>query len=311
MTRALRTAAAACAALALSGAAGGGDVRIDGTSLFPESLSADAAGRLYVGSVQGMVYRSEPNGEVATAWIMPTAENGLLALLGILVDERRKTLWVCTTPSPFAPPPATPATAAVVAFELATGRLKARYPLPAAGGCNDMAIARDGALYVTDPGGGRVLLLPAGGATIGPFAEAPALRGVDGIAIAGDGTIYVNNIQKNQLLRVDRRPDGAFADLTVLATSQPLKGPDGLRPIGGNRFLQTEGGGGRVTLVTIRGDMADIRTLRDGLDAPSGVTPARGWVYAIEGKIGYLIDPKLKGQSPGAFYARAIPLKPR
>jgi hypothetical protein len=31
-------------------------------------------------------------------------------------------------------------------------------------------------------------------------------------------------------------------------------------------------------------------------------------VYAIEGKIGYLLDPKLKGQDPGAFKALAIPL---
>ena len=31
--------------------------------------------------------------------------------------------------------------------------------------------------------------------------------------------------------------------------------------------------------------------------------------YAIEGKIGYLVDPKLKGQDPGPFRIIAIPLK--
>ena len=30
--------------------------------------------------------------------------------------------------------------------------------------------------------------------------------------------------------------------------------------------------------------------------------------YALEGKIGYLIDPKLKGQDPGVFSAHAVPL---
>ena len=48
--------------------------------------------------------------------------------------------------------------------------------------------------------------------------------------------------------------------------------------------------------------------LRDGLVSPPGVTMARGGAYALEGKILYLVDPRLKGQDPGPFAARAIPL---
>jgi len=40
------------------------------------------------------------------------------------------------------------------------------------------------------------------------------------------------------------------------------------------------------------------------------VTVVGRTAYALEGKILYLLDPKLKGQSPEPFMARAIPLPP-
>jgi hypothetical protein len=111
------------------------------------------------------------------------------------------------------------------------------------------------------------------------------------------------------MVRVELRSDGSMGRLTNLQLSQPVAGPDGLRPIGGNRFLQAEGPGGRITEVTIEGDSARIRTLREGLNSSPGVTLAGNTAYAIEGKIGYLFDPKLKGQDPGEFRILAIPLR--
>jgi hypothetical protein len=87
-----------------------------------------------------------------------------------------------------------------------------------------------------------------------------------------------------------------------------VKGPDGFRLISGNRFLLAEGTGGRIDEVTIEGDEARIKVLREGLISPPGVTLVGNTAYAIEGKISYLMDPKLKGQDPGAFKAYAIPL---
>jgi hypothetical protein len=48
--------------------------------------------------------------------------------------------------------------------------------------------------------------------------------------------------------------------------------------------------------------------LRDGLISPPAVTFVGRTAYALEGKIGYLFDPKLKGQDPGVFSAHAVPL---
>lgn len=303
--------ALATPALTSASAAAAGDVRIDDVHVYPESLSADRAGRLYIGSVKGIVFRTAPGGDLAEPWIRPTPENGILSLLGILVDEPARTLWACSAPMPFRVPPAS-GTAALLAFDLATGAPKGRFDFPApAGACNDVTIARDGTAFATDTPNGRIFMLKPGATALTLFAQDPQLKGVDGIAFAGDGTLFVNNVQAQTMLRIDRRRDGGFAGLTRLILSQPVQGPDGLRLLAGNRFLQAEGGSGKITLVTIRGDRAEIADLRTGLDSSPGVTAARGRVYAVEGKIGYLVSPTLKGKDPGPFSARAIDLPAR
>jgi hypothetical protein len=110
------------------------------------------------------------------------------------------------------------------------------------------------------------------------------------------------------LLRVGRTPSGGAGEITQLTTSAPLAAPDGFRLIHDRTFLLAEGNGGRIDEVTIEGDHAEIRVLRAGLISPPAVTLIGQTAYALEGKIGYLVDPKLKGQDPGIFKAYAVPL---
>jgi hypothetical protein len=291
------------------GAPARGDVLIDGRGVHPESLSAAKDGSLYIGSINGIIYRAGPRDATAVPFITPSAENGLRSTLGVVTDDAAGRLWVCSVANSFAPRTAgSQPPSEVAAFDLKTGKLIGRWPFPAPGGtCNDIAIARDGSAYATDTPGGRILRLVKGGAALQVVATDDRLKGIDGIAFASDGTMYVNNVQKNELWRVRPAPTGP-AQLTLLAASRPMQGPDGLRSIGGNRFLQAEGGGGRITLVTIEGDAARIEVLREGLDSSPGVTLAGNTAYAVEGKINYLISPQLRGQDPGPFRAIAIPL---
>jgi hypothetical protein len=212
--------------------------------------------------------------------------------------------------NPFAPRTTNPpAPSEVAAFELKSGQLIGRWPLPAPGGtCNDIAIDKSGAAFATDTPGGRILRLAKGGAALEIVASDDRLKGIDGIAFADDGTLYINNVQRNQLWRVQLGAAGAPASLTLLNASRQMAGPDGLRPIGGNRFLQAEGTSGRITLVTIEGDQARIDVLREGLNSSPGVTLLGDTVYAVEGKIQYLFNPELRGQDPGPFKAIAIAL---
>lgn len=313
----MKTAALAFALFgAVAQAAGGarllsGDVLIDAANVFPESITSTVDGTLFTGSMSGVVFRAGPRDSTAKAFIRPDAANGLRAVFGVLADERSGSLWVCSVPNPFERQAAQPAApAALVAFELKSGRLIGSWPFPVPGGvCNDIAVARDGSVYATDTPNGRILKLPRKGASLTVVAEAEELKGIDGLAFAGDGRLYVNIVSRGELLRVDFGDGKGKAVLTKLKLTRPLAGPDGFRPLDGNRFLLAEGSGGRIDIVTIDWDIATIRVIRTGLDSSPGVTAVGKTAYAVEGKIGYLVDPKLRGKDPGAFKAIAIPFE--
>jgi hypothetical protein len=285
------------------------DILIDGKDVYPESVTSTANGAVINGSIGGVVYRTPPGGTLAKPWIRPSPENGLQAVFGVLADDQTKTLWLCSVPAPFAPPKEGE-NSALMAFDLGSGARKAAYPFPAPRSvCNDMTVARDGTVFVADTSNGRILKLAPGANALTVFGSDEKLRGIDGLAFSGDGTLYVNIVTRGALIRVARNPDGSMGSLKELTLSQPIGGPDGFRLIEGNRFLLAEGAAGRIDEVTIDGDRATIRVLREGLNASPGVTRVGNTAYATEGKIGYLVDPKLKGQDPGPFTIYAIPIR--
>jgi len=282
-------------------------VRIEGTGIYPESITSSADGTLYVGSLGGTIYRAAPGAGRAVPWIRPDG-NGLLSIFGVLADDRTRTLWVCSAPVTL-PGGRSNGASSVMRFDLASGAKTGESPLPEPKAlCDDIAIGPDGAAYVADIVSGEILVLREPTGALQVLARDPRLKGIDGIAFAADGALYVDNVTRGQLLRVDRSDRGEFAGLTELATSVPLGGPDGLRPIADHRFVLAEGRARRVDVVTIRGDRADVEVLSTTLESPSSATVVGRTVYALEGKIEYLIDPKLRGADPGPFIIRALPL---
>jgi len=309
----MRSSAMLAALAALAGAAAAparADVTIEGSRVYPESLTSDAAGNLYNGSNAGTIYRALKGAKTAEPWIVPDARNGLRSLFGVFADDRHGLLWACDNPNLFK---RETGTSTLRAFNLKTGKLAAKYDFPNDGpaACNDMAIAKDGALWVTETLAGRIFVLKPHSNALELYVKSADLVGIDGIAIAGDGAIYINNVRKQLFQRVERKADGSFDHLTTLTTSLPLNGPDGLRALGGNRFIQGEGPGGRAALVQVNGNAATITPVATGLDGPVGVTVVGNTAYAIEGKIGYMMDPKLKDKSPDPFLIRAFPLPAR
>lgn len=308
----------AAIALALSGAAlaAGKDVTIDDSAVFPESIAADAAGNIYASSLKGIIYRATPGSDKAVAWIKPNDTNKLLWTLGVLPHEASNTLWVCTTPAGFLTPPRL-GDAALVAFNLKTGAFKARYVMPRptgekappTGTCNDMAVARNGKIYITDTSIGRLFSIARGAKEMVLESADPLLVGVEGPAFSADNVLYLNNTRQNTILRVNRDGSGKFVSLTKLNLSMPINGGDAFRPYKGNQFLQAETGGkGRATLVTINGDNADVKILGDDTGGGAAITHIGDIFYTVPGKIQYLFDPKLKGQDPGPFIIKAQPI---
>ncbi len=283
------------------------DIRVNDTEVYPESVTSSADGTVYVGSLRGNVYRALPGESVADAWIRADDDNGILTVFGVLADDASSTLWLCSVPNFFGPE-RSQGVSSLMAFDLASGALIGSYPFPPpASVCNDIAVDTAGVAYATDTGNGRVFALDPGSDSLRPFIEDTALVGVDGIAFSADGTLYVNNVRSNELLRIER-DGGSATGLTRLSVSHELDGPDSMRLIDGNRFLQAEGNNGRVSIVTIEGDTATLEVLSEEFLSTPGATPAGDTAYVIESNIRYLIDPELSGQDPGPFMIYAVPM---
>ncbi|MES2699667.1 MAG: hypothetical protein V4647_08665 [Pseudomonadota bacterium] len=278
------------------------DIVLQGERLFPESITSDAAGNLYIGSNPGMIFRARAGDSVARPWIVPDAANGLATVFGVLVDEGRGLLWVCSNPRQGTPD----GVPQIKTFRLADGAMVATYPLSIAGPamCNDMTVAPNGDVYASETLGGRILKLANGGSAFMEWARDPEFASADGI-VWGNGQLYLNAIQRNNLVRANRNAAGEFTGATVLTPSRPMGGPDGLRALTGNRFLQSEGNAGLITLVTITGDRAEIATLAEGIDYASAVTALNGRAFYPEGKLRFLFGPQAGGE-PGPFVVRNV-----
>jgi sugar lactone lactonase YvrE len=287
--------------------AGVHDVIIDDTRVFPESLDVASNGTLYTGSWKGIVYRALPN-ETAKPWIHPDAKNGILSILGVAIDAARRQLWVCSVPAPTRDPPA-PGVSTLLSFALDTGALELSLPLPAPESvCNDIAIAADDTAYVSDTPNGRIFKVRPHENKLELFAQDDALKGIDGIVFSGAGQLYVNLVNTGALFRVAIDSAGKYAGLVKITPSRNLEGPDGFRLIAGDRFLLAENKGGTIDRVTIKGDQAEVETLRDGLMSPTSAVARKGIVYGVERKVEYLRSASYIGKDPGTFKVLAFTL---
>ena len=294
-------------ALALPSVVSAKDVTIDGSKLFTESISSDAAGNLYAGSLVGVIFRATPGSDKAVAWIRPDDANKLKSLLGVLADDKSNTLWVCSIPG-FGPP-AAGAESAAVAFDLKTGAFKARYVLPGPNAtCNDITVGQHGKVYIAETSGGRIFSIAPDAKEVKLEVQDPQLSGIDGIAFAADNILYANNTRQNTFFRVNRDGSGNYQSLTRLNVSMPLKGPDGLRLYKGNQLIEAETGNNRIALLTITGDNVDVKVLNDKAPGAASVTHIGDTAYTVFGKMAYLMDPKLRDQDPGAFVITAVPI---
>jgi sugar lactone lactonase YvrE len=277
--------------------------------IFPESLTSTKNGTIYFGSLgQDSVYRATGKEEKAGVWIQPKS-NGLMTVLGVFADEPAGTLWVCASATGGRGGTPVVGETALKAFNLKDASFKASYPFPNGGLCNDIAVAKDGTVYATDTTGARVLRLKKGATAFEAWAADAMLLGtVDGVALLADGNVYVNSVGQGTLLRIPVKADGSAGAITKLETSRPLTQPDGMRSVGSKTMLLVEGAG-RLDEVTINGDKAEIKVLREGLTGPTAVTVAGGMAYVAEARLNFRNDPKLREQDPGPFRALGFTYK--
>jgi hypothetical protein len=279
---------------------------------FPESLTSTKDGTLYVGSFNlGGVVKAAPGGK-AEQFIKPGA-GGSRSVLGVLADEKSRTLYVCSNDiTGFGVPgPGDTKGAWLKTFDLDSGAPKGSFSLQDPKSlCNDIAVGGDGTAYVTDSLTPNVYSLRPGGTALEVWATDPMLApakdgvGLDGIAFGADGNLYVTTYIPAALFKIAVK-DGKAGAITALKTSRPLDHADAMRTFGDSLLLIE--GAGRLDKITIKGDEAQIETVQDGFAEPVSVTQVGNTGWVAEGKLSYIIGDN-KEKDPGPFTIKPVTL---
>lgn len=266
--------AALLTAPALAAGQARSEVAINDTEVRPENLTSSRDGTVYFGSMtKGTIYRALPGTAMAEPWILASTA-GLTNVFGVLADDSRNTLWVCQNSTGRGA--ASAGQTALRSFDLKTGAPKGTYPFATNGGvCNDMAVATDGTVYATESFGSRIWRLKPGATAMDSWLTDPQFSAIDGIALLDDGAVYVNTFSSGRVFRIPVNADGAPGTITPIETAVPLSRPDGLRAVGPRTLIQAEQSG-RLTELTITGNRAEVRVIRDNLPSAAGVTVIGG-----------------------------------
>jgi sugar lactone lactonase YvrE len=286
-------------------------IALPGDRAFPESISSSKDGTLYVGSLAaGGIYRVQPHSSEAKLWIEP-GTFGTHSTFGVLVDEKAGLLWVCSNDlsARGINVGTADAVSALTGFDLKSGAGKVSVPFPSKPStCNDITIGPDKAAYVTNTAAPQILRLAPGSRQLEVWFTDPSLQpekggGLDGLAFGPDGNLYVDTVGPGELYRIDVK-QGKATRLTKLTPSRPLFRTDALRRYGKD-FLLIEGQG-RLDVLSVKGDTANVQTLKDGYVVPTGVTPVGNIAWVTEGQLGFVSDPEKKPNLP--FHVYTVPL---
>ena len=70
---------------------------------------------------------------------------------------------------------------------------------------------------------------------------------------------------------------------------QPVRRPDGMRAANG-KLLVAENGSGKISVITVNGDKASVKVIREGLKTPTAVEPAGEAIWVAERGVGKAVS---------------------
>lgn len=275
---------------------------------FVNGIARASGGALFVGTMRsGRIVRLAPDGSATT---FANGADGVFAGAALRYDAARGLLWGTSTdifPERGPEGELVRRRARVFARDVQSGRLVHVVEVPEGSFANDLALAPDGSVYVTDSFGPRVLRFDPETSRVERYAESPMLDpegslGPSGLALGPDGALVVGLYGPGRLVRI-RRPaaagEGPRADRITLP--RLLENPDGIawlpaRTDSAAVLLVLEGaaesGDGRLLRITLDGPLSAghslagrIDTLASGMTGPvnlttraDGVAPDTVWV---------------------------------
>ncbi len=273
-----------------SGSAGSPELiaRLPDADMISEDLAYDSRGkRFLVSSVhRGGIY-AVANGRTTTL-VQPGADStwGIFALR---VDSARQTLWATTAVLPMAArySSADSGRSALLAYDLRTGALRARYMAPDTGAhvLGDLVVSSSGTVYVSDGLGGGVYALLPGNNALQVLVPQGIFRSPQTPALSADETtLFVPDYAIG--IAAVNIASGARAWISH-SDSLTLTGIDGLYR-GGRDLIAVQNGVEPNRIVRLTLDSAMRRVVRTsaiarGPSAPSltHATIVNGWLYFI------------------------------
>jgi sugar lactone lactonase YvrE len=262
---------------------------------FPESVTAGRGGELYVSSISlGAIYRFPARSTTAEPFLPIGSRTGVA---GVNFDKRRGVLWACIvdlTPGAFG--------STLEALNPDTAATVARYPLPGAALCADIAVAGPTAVYVTDTNGSQSqifkLTTPAGraaGGSLASWANDPAftepVEGVPPLGLNGIvydpavRSLYVGKYNSGQLFRVAVLANGNAGTVREVVLNQNARYPtlDGIRLLAPGLLLGAVNTG-PVVAISVAGSGGSSSVIRE-LDQPSSLAISVDGVWVSEGQV--------------------------
>jgi sugar lactone lactonase YvrE len=163
--------------------------RLKDRKLIPEGIAYDPKSkRFFLGSSLGKIIATDAKGEATD---FSTPDDKLDFVLGLAVDAERGHLYAVST-NGFLDEAKTDRRNAVIRYDLKNGRLLDRFVTKDAMQLNDLVVATDGTLYVTDSLDGSLFRKKPDEKALTHLGTKGGLRGVNGVALSKDGgALYV------------------------------------------------------------------------------------------------------------------------
>ena len=165
-----------------------------------EGIAYDPMSRRLFAGPEGEIVQIDAEGKVSPF----VSGNGLRQVLGLKVDPERRLLWAVSGRFPDVVPGATPppedvGTGGVHVYHLDRAERIATYELderPVLHGLNDIALARDGTVYVTDSVQGAIYRLKPGDKQLERWLQDNRLSLLNGLVLSPDDKrLYVAHVE--------------------------------------------------------------------------------------------------------------------
>ena len=268
-------------------------IALPGDEFFPEGISIDSQGTIYVGSIATGAIAKTLACNFEAEYLVPPGIYS--AIIGTLVDEEAQVLWACHTDFSGQNEPQ------VVGVDLNSGQQLAQHTFENGGFCNDLALDTQGNLYATDSMAHRVMRIAADQKLTNSPAEiwsddpiySEGLQagqfGLNGLVWDND-LLYIVNFQLGQLLRVSKLSNGDASQPELISSG--LTGPDGIERLKPGVFLVVEAGLAQVSRITIEPQVT-IQSILDGFDVPTTIDIFEDRVWVVESQSDHFFDRNL------------------